>query len=102
MAVATSIVCSRRRTQETEAGTVYGLDELAAISQVCHHYGMKLHMDGARFANALVARGCSPAEATWKADIDILSFGATKNGALASRSHGPVREGTEGLCDSPH
>ena len=73
-------------TQETEAGTVYGLDELAAISQVCRHHGMKLHVDGARFANALVAFGCSPAEATWKAGVDILSFGATKNGALAAEA----------------
>jgi len=73
-------------TQETEAGTVYSLGELAAISQVCRHHDMKLHVDGARFANALVALGCSPAEATWKAGVDILSFGATKNGALAAEA----------------
>jgi threonine aldolase len=73
-------------SQASEAGTVYSVDEVAAISEVCRSRGLGLHMDGARFANALVAQGCSPAEATWKAGIDILSFGATKNGALAAEA----------------
>ena len=69
-------------TQCTEEGLVYSRDEVAAIAQVCREAGVPLHMDGARFANALVALGCSPAEITWKAGVDVLSFGATKNGAL--------------------
>ncbi|MDX1575172.1 MAG: beta-eliminating lyase-related protein, partial [Kiloniellales bacterium] len=69
-------------TQITEAGTLYRIDELAALSELAQAAGMAVHMDGARFANALVALGCSPAEATWKAGVDALSFGATKNGAL--------------------
>ncbi|MGI9464723.1 MAG: threonine aldolase family protein, partial [Aestuariivirgaceae bacterium] len=70
-------------TQATELGTVYSLDELAAIIKVARGHGLKVHMDGARFANALAALGCTPAEMTWKAGMDVMSFGATKNGALA-------------------
>ncbi len=73
-------------TQATEAGTIYSVDEVAAIAAVCRGRNLGLHMDGARFANALVSQGCSPAEATWKAGVDILSFGATKNGALAAEA----------------
>ncbi len=73
-------------TQATESGTVYAPDEIAAIAETCHGSGLGLHMDGARFANALVTLDCSPAEATWKAGVDILSFGATKNGALAAEA----------------
>ncbi|MCH2395812.1 threonine aldolase family protein [Oceanibaculum sp.] len=73
-------------TNLTEAGTRYSPDEVAAIGKVCRKYGLKLHMDGARFANALVAQNCSPAELTWKAGVDVLSFGATKNGALAAEA----------------
>ncbi len=69
-------------TQTTEAGTVYGTGQVAALSDIARAGGMGVHMDGARFANALVTLGCSPAEATWKAGVDVLSFGATKNGAL--------------------
>lgn len=69
-------------TQVTEMGTVYSLDELAAVSQVCKRHDLALHLDGARFANAMVALGCSPAEMSWRAGVDIVSFGATKNGAL--------------------
>lgn len=68
-------------TQATEAGTVYGLDELRAIKDVA---GIGMHMDGARFANALVSLGCTAAEMTWKAGVDVLTFGATKNGAMAA------------------
>jgi len=70
-------------SQVTEAGTVYSLDELAALSQAAHAAGLAVHMDGARFANALASLGCSAAEMSWRAGIDALSFGATKNGALA-------------------
>jgi len=70
-------------SQVTEAGTVYALDEIRALADVAHGAGLSVHMDGARFANALVSLGCSPAEMTWRAGIDALSFGATKNGALA-------------------
>jgi threonine aldolase len=70
-------------SQVTEAGTVYSLDEVAALAEIAHAGGVSVHMDGARFANALVSLGCSPAEMTWRAGVDVLSFGATKNGALA-------------------
>ena len=70
-------------SQVTEAGTVYALGEIRALADIAHAAGLCVHMDGARFANALVSLGCSPAEMTWKAGIDALSFGATKNGALA-------------------
>ncbi|MCA0434708.1 MAG: low specificity L-threonine aldolase [Proteobacteria bacterium] len=69
-------------TNATEAGTVYSPAEVKALADVVKPHGMKLHMDGARFANALVALGCSPAEMTWKAGVDVLSFGGTKNGAM--------------------
>jgi threonine aldolase len=71
-------------TQATEWGTVYGLQEIAAISQVARQHELPVHMDGARFANALVHLRCSPAEATWKCGVDVLSLGATKNGALGA------------------
>ena len=73
-------------TQATEAGTVYTLDETRAIAELARDHGLKLHMDGARFANALVRLGCSPAEATWRAGVDMLSFGASKNGAWAAEA----------------
>lgn len=69
-------------TQVTERGTVYGLDHLKALCETAHARGLPVHMDGARFANALAALGCTPAEMTWRAGVDALSFGATKNGAL--------------------
>ena len=69
-------------TQATERGSVYTLDEIRALTDVAKRYALPVHMDGARFANALVALGCSPAEMTWKAGIDAVSFGATKNGAM--------------------
>jgi len=73
-------------TQSTELGCVYSPDEIRQIAALTHSRGMKLHMDGARFANALVGLGCSPAELTWKCGVDVLSFGATKNGALAAEA----------------
>ncbi|WP_323794625.1 low specificity L-threonine aldolase [Nisaea sp.] len=73
-------------SQLTEKGTAYSLDEIRAIADVAHAHGLKLHMDGARFTNAMLGLGCSPAEATWKAGVDALSFGATKNGAFAAEA----------------
>ncbi len=73
-------------TQATECGTVYGPEEIAAIATATHRHGLKLHMDGARFANALSYVGCSPSELSWKAGVDVLSLGATKNGALAAEA----------------
>lgn len=73
-------------TQATEWGTTYTPDAIAALAAVAHEAGAKLHMDGARFANALVHLGASPAAMTWRAGVDILSFGATKNGALAAEA----------------
>ncbi|HYQ54439.1 MAG TPA: low specificity L-threonine aldolase, partial [Pseudomonas sp.] len=67
-------------TQATEVGTVYRPEELKAISATCKELGLNLHMDGARFSNACSFLGCSPAELTWKAGIDVLCFGGTKNG----------------------
>jgi threonine aldolase len=73
-------------SQATESGLVYRPDEIAALAQACRPHGIGLHMDGARFANALVAVDCTPAEMTWKAGIDVLSFGGTKNGCLAAEA----------------
>lgn len=67
-------------TQVSELGTVYSLAEIRALTAVARGHGLKVHMDGARFANAVARLGCSPADLTWRAGIDILSFGATKNG----------------------
>lgn len=73
-------------TQATEAGTVYTLDELDRIATIAKSKNLPLHMDGARFANALVSLGVSPAEMTWKRGIDILSFGGTKNGCWCAEA----------------
>ena len=73
-------------TQSSEHGTVYRPGEIAAISTLARERGLKLHMDGARFANALAHLGCTPAETTWRAGVDVLSFGATKGGALAAEA----------------
>ncbi|MGB3146720.1 MAG: beta-eliminating lyase-related protein [Paracoccaceae bacterium] len=67
----------------TEAGTLYHPEEVRKLSDMARAQGMGLHMDGARFVNALVAAGCSPAELSWKAGVDVLSLGGTKNGCLA-------------------
>jgi threonine aldolase len=73
-------------TQATEAGTVYSLKEIQAIAEVTKHHSLYLHMDGARFANAVASLDCSPADLTWRAGVDVLSFGATKNGALGAEA----------------
>jgi threonine aldolase len=69
-------------TQITEKGHSYSVEEVQAISKVAKTYGLALHMDGARFTNAIVARNASPAEMTWRAGVDALSFGGTKNGLM--------------------
>ena len=71
-------------SQATESGSVYTLEEIRALSAIAKDAGLRVHMDGARFANALDHLGASPAEMTWKAGIDVLSFGATKNGAMTA------------------
>ncbi|MDR3528727.1 MAG: low specificity L-threonine aldolase [Rhizomicrobium sp.] len=73
-------------SQPTECGTLYKPDEIAALAAIAHVNGMKVHMDGARFANAIVALGVSAADASWRAGVDVLSFGATKNGAMGAEA----------------
>ena len=73
-------------TQLSETGEVYQLDEISTIAETAHKHNLKMHMDGARFANALVSLGVTPAEMTWKSGIDVLSFGATKNGCIAAEA----------------
>ena len=70
-------------TQPTECGTLYGLDAITALVEIARARDMAVHMDGARFANAVAALGCSPADLTWRLGVDVLSFGATKNGAMS-------------------
>ncbi|MBB2196668.1 MAG: beta-eliminating lyase-related protein [Gluconacetobacter sp.] len=67
-------------TQSTECGTLYSCSDIQALSTLAHQRGLAMHMDGARFANALVSLGCSPAELSWKAGVDMLSLGTSKNG----------------------
>ncbi len=69
-------------TQAGDLGAVYALDEVRAVTALAKTHNLKVHMDGARFANALARLGCSPAELTWRAGVDVLSFGVTKNGGL--------------------
>ncbi|MEE9387638.1 MAG: low specificity L-threonine aldolase [Paracoccaceae bacterium] len=69
-------------TNTTEAGTVYSCEELAAITAVARANTLPVHLDGARFANAVAHLGCSPAQASWKSGVDVLSFGGTKNGLM--------------------
>ena len=69
-------------TNVTEVGTVYSLEQIQTLTKIAHTGGVKTHLDGARFANAMVALDCTPAELTWKSGIDAVSFGGTKNGCL--------------------
>jgi threonine aldolase len=73
-------------SQATEWGTVYQVSEVSALAATAKQHGLPVHMDGARFANALVHLGCTPAEATWQSGVDVLSLGATKNGALCAEA----------------
>jgi threonine aldolase len=73
-------------TQASEAGTIYSTGEISALAEIAHQRSLALHMDGARFANALVRLNASPAEMTWRSGVDVLSFGATKGGAMAAEA----------------
>ncbi len=73
-------------SQSTESGTCYRPDEIAAIAEAGRAHGLRLHLDGARLANALAGLGCAPADTTWRAGVDVLSLGLTKNGALAAEA----------------
>lgn len=78
--------CALSLTQATECGTVYSVGEVKALAAAAKAAGLKVHMDGARVANALAALGCKPADVTWKAGVDVLSFGGTKNGCLIAEA----------------
>ena len=71
-------------TNATEYGLVYTPDETAALGELCRRHGLGFHVDGARFANAVASLGCAPADLSWKAGVDALSFGFTKNGGLSA------------------
>lgn len=71
-------------SQATEVGTLYRPEEIRALTAVARAHGLKMHMDGARFANAVASLDCHPKDITWDAGIDLLALGATKNGALAA------------------
>jgi threonine aldolase len=73
-------------SQSTEAGTIYAPDEVRQLADIAHAHGLTVHMDGARFGNALASLNASPADATWRAGVDVLSLGATKGGALAAEA----------------
>ncbi len=73
-------------TNASEYGLIYTPGEVAALSDVCRKHSLGLHMDGARFANAVATLGCDPADVTWKAGVDVLSFGFVKNGAMGAEA----------------
>jgi len=73
-------------SQSTEVGTIYRPEDVRTLTEIAHEHGLAVHMDGARFANAVASLGCTPAEITWKAGVDVLSFGATKNGAMEAEA----------------
>jgi len=73
-------------SQATEAGTLYRPADIAALAEPARAAGLKVHMDGARFANAVAGLGVAPADVSWRAGVDVLSFGATKNGALMAEA----------------
>jgi Beta-eliminating lyase len=77
-----------RFTQASEAGTIYRTDEIATLAELAYRRSLAVHMDGARFANALVRLNATPAEMTWRSGVDVLSPGATKGGALAAEAVG--------------
>jgi threonine aldolase len=73
-------------TLPSDQGTVYQPDHVAALTAIGREFGLRAHVDGARIANAVAVLGCSPADLTWRAGIDVLSLGATKNGALSAEA----------------
>ena len=80
-------------TQASEAGTIYRTDEIAALAELAHARSLAVHMDGARFANALVRLNASPAQMTWRSGVDVLSLGATKGRRAGGRGGGYLRSG---------
>jgi threonine aldolase len=72
--------------QATDLGAAYRPPQLRTLADYAHERGMKVHMDGARFANVVAFLGCHPGDITWRAGVDVLSFGATKNGAMAAEA----------------
>ncbi|WP_306301859.1 threonine aldolase family protein [Asaia astilbis] len=83
--VHTSPIQTLSLTQSTEWGTVYTLDHLQGLTARAREAGLNTHLDGARLGNAIAALGCRPADVSWRAGFDMLSFGGTKNGAMAAR-----------------
>lgn len=73
-------------TQATEFGTLYSVDEIASLADICHQNGAPLHMDGARIANAIAASNVTPAQMTWQSGVDYVSFGGTKNGCWCAEA----------------
>src|SRR4029077_15705033 len=73
-------------SQATECGTIYRVGEIRELADIAHKHGVALHMDGARLGNAMARMNVSPADATWKAGVDVLSFGATKGGAMGAEA----------------
>ena len=73
-------------TSPTDMGTIYTVDQVAELASIAGESGLRTHLDGARIANAIVALGCTPAELTWRAGVDAVSLGCTKNGALSSEA----------------
>jgi threonine aldolase len=73
-------------TQATEMGTIYSREELLALTETARRLGLRVHMDGARLANAVAALGCAPADITWRAGVDVLCFGGVKNGLAAGEA----------------
>ncbi len=73
-------------TNATEYGCVYNPDEVSGLSEICREHRLGLHMDGARFANAIAHLGCAPADVTWRAGVDVLSFGFVKNGGMSAEA----------------
>jgi threonine aldolase len=73
-------------TVPSDFGTVYRPGEIAALTSIARERGLRVHLDGARLANAVAALGCAPADVTWRAGVDVLSLGATKNGALSAEA----------------
>ncbi|MGA9277250.1 threonine aldolase family protein [Ilumatobacter sp.] len=73
-------------TQPTDMGTIYSLDEISTLTAIAGERGLRVHLDGARMANAIAALGCSAADVTWRAGVDVVSLGATKNGALSTEA----------------
>lgn len=71
-------------TQATEMGAVYAVEEIAALADLARSRGLRVHLDGARLANAIAALGCAPADVTWRAGVEVFSLGATKNGTVTA------------------